>query len=258
MDKPPLILVTPSVEKRGVEFKDLSLSLSMNYERSVLAAGGIPIIAPATIDPFMLAESVRRTDGVLLTGGDDINPELYVKRLPRALRKTVNPTPDGGLRDLRELLIIGEIFRQRKAVLAICRGHQLLNVAFGARLLVDIHSQLPGALNHRRPDRAFEPVHDITVTPGSQFAVICGRRRLGVNSTHHQAVAEPAEPFIATARSPDGLVEAMELRPDLAARMPFLLGVQFHPERLLGKGVCFRRIFSAFVRSCKLNPSRGG
>jgi putative glutamine amidotransferase len=228
----------------------------MNYERAILAAGGIPVIAPATHDPLLLAESVRRTDGVLLTGGDDINPGLYAKKITRSLRKTVNPTPDGGLRDLRELILIGEIFRQRKAVLAICRGHQLLNVAFGARLVVDIRSQLPGALNHRRPDRAFETVHEITVTPGSLFGRICGRRRLGVNSTHHQGVTEPANPFIATARSSDGLVEVMELRSDLATDLPFLLGVQFHPERLVGKGLCFRRIFSTFVRSCKLNSSR--
>ena len=79
----------------------------------------------------MLADIVRRVDGVLLTGGDDINPDLYAKKLPRAVRQTVNQTPDGGGRDLRELILIDEIFRQRKPLLAICRGHQLLNVALG-------------------------------------------------------------------------------------------------------------------------------
>ena len=251
MGSPPLILISPSFEKRGVEFHDLAISLSLRYEQAILAAGGLPLIAPATTDRALLAESVRRTDGVLLTGGDDINPDLYDDHLPPAIRRTVEPTPDGGGRDLGELVLIAEIFRQHKPVLAVCRGHQLLNVAFGGGLVADIPQQVPGALNHRRMDRACELVHEIALTPGSLLARICKKPSLGVNSTHHQAVAQPAEPFVATARSRDGLVEAMELRPELAAHMPFLLGVQFHPERLLQKGDCYRRIFKTFVNACK-------
>ena len=258
MDKPPLVLVTPSIEKRGVEFNDISLSLSMRYEQAVLAGGGVPLIAPATTDRAVLAEGVRRTDGVLLTGGDDINPNLYEDTIPRAIRKTVSPTPDGGRRDLTELLLIAEIFRQHKPVLAICRGHQLLNVAFGARLVVDIPSQLPDALNHRRMDRAFEVVHEITVSPGTQFATIFGKQRVGVNSTHHQAVLQPAEPFVATARSRDGLVEAMELRSNTGLKTPFLLGVQFHPERLIQKGGGYLALFKTFVAACQTHSARTG
>jgi putative glutamine amidotransferase len=248
---PPLILISPSFVQRGVEFDDLSVSLSLRYENAILAAGGLPFIAPATTDRALLAESVRCTDGVLLTGGDDINPDLYEKNIPRAIRRTVEQTPDGGGRDLRELVLISEIFRQRKPVLAICRGHQMLNVAFGGALVVDIPQQLPAAMNHRRTDKACEIVHPVDVKPGSLLARICKKRSLGVNSTHHQVVKQPAEPFIATASSRDGLVEAMELRPDLIAKMPFLLSVQFHPERLTQKGVCYRRIFEAFVAACK-------
>ena len=92
-------------------------------------------------------------DGVLLTGGDDINPGLYAKNLPRAVRATVGLTPDGGGRDLRELVLLDEVFRQRKPLLAICRGHQLLNIALGGQLIADIRRQVPGALNHQRLDR---------------------------------------------------------------------------------------------------------
>lgn len=251
MKRPPLILISPSLELRGVEFNDLSVSLSLRYVQAVLAAGGLPLIAPATTDRAVLAESVRRTDGVLLTGGDDINPDLYAEKLPPAIRKTVSQTPDKGQRDAAELILIAEIFRQRKPLLAICRGHQLLNVAFGGTLVADIQQQVPGALNHQCPDRAFELVHEAALQPGSLIAKISGKRSLGVNSTHHQAIARPAEPFVVTARSRDGLVEAMELRPDMAARMPFLLGVQFHPERLVQKGGCFLAIFRTFVAACK-------
>ena len=250
MAKPPLILVTPSVETQGVEFHDLSLSLSMRYEQAVLEAGGIPVVAPATTDRAVLAESVRRTDGVLLTGGDDINPLLYETDLPKKIRETVEQTPDGGERDVQELILIDEIFQQRKPVLGICRGHQLLNVAFGGRLIVDIERQMPGAINHRRMDQPREMVHEVTLTRDSLLSRICKTIVLGVNSTHHQAVLEPAEPFAAVAHSEDGIVEAMELKPEMAPRLPFFLSVQFHPERLVHKHTRYGAIFREFVAAC--------
>ncbi len=254
MKRPPLILISPSFELRGVEFNDLSVSLSLRYEQAVLAAGGLPMIGPATIDRALLAESVRRADGVLLTGGDDINPYLYETKLPRSIHKTVSTTPDGGKRDTAELTLIAEIFRQQKPVLAICRGHQMLHVAFGGKLIVDIAQQMPEAINHRQVKKAFSIVHDAELKPGSLIAKITGRRRLGVNSTHHQGIREPAAPFIATGRSSDGLVEAMELKPEFAAAMPFLLAVQFHPERLLEKGNHYLEIFRSFVKACRTAP----
>lgn len=249
MPSRPLILVSASIEKRGVEFHDLSVSLSVKYDFSVLQAGGIPVTAPATTDPAVLAECVRRVDGVLLTGGDDINPDLYDPALPPAIRRTVDQTPDGGGRDLRELILIGEVFRQRKPLLAICRGHQLLNVAFGGSLVADIRRQVPGALNHQRLDKAGELVHEVTLTDGSLLAKICKTSVLGVNSSHHQAVLEPAGPLMATARSRDGIVEAMELQPEAARKMPFFLSVQFHPERLTHKHGEHRALFKQFARA---------
>ena len=251
MAKLPLILVSPSIEKRGVEFNDVSISLSMRYELAILAAGGIPVVAPATTDRAILAESVRRTDGVLLTGGDDINPDLYIelyKKTPaKKILKTVEQTPDNGARDVSELVLIEEIFRQRKPVLAICRGHQMLNVAFGGRLIVDIAQQVPDALNHRQPKKPFDLVHQVALTPGSLLSKICKTLVLGVNSTHHQAVLEPAEPFVAVARSQDGIVEAMELRREMAERLPFFLSMQFHPERLGHHHARYRAIFKSFI-----------
>ena len=251
MAKPPLILLSPSIERRGVEFHDLSASLSVKYDFAVTQAGGIPVTASATTDRALLAEVVRRVDGVLLTGGDDINPDLYAKNLPRAVRKTVETTPDGGERDLRELVLLDEIFRQRKPLLAICRGHQLLNIALGGVLVADIRRQVPGALNHQRLDRAGEIVHEAQLTAGSLLAKITGKRILGVNSSHHQGVLETAEPLTAVARTCDGIVEAMEWKPEAARRMPFLLGVQFHPERLVERHAEHRAIFSRFVEACK-------
>ena len=249
--KLPLILVTPSVEQKGIEFNDCSLSVSFKYEHAILRAGGIPVVSPVSTDRQTLAEVLRRVDGVLLTGGDDINPDLYAPKVTRALRKTVEETPDGGGRDLRELVLIDEIFRQRKPLLAICRGHQLLNISLGGKLVVDIGLQVPGALNHRRMDKACEFVHEIPVAKGSLISKLVHGRNLGMNSTHHQAVIEPADPLVAVARTSDGIVEIMELKPEAAGLLPFLLSVQFHPERLADRHADHHAIFKAFIRACR-------
>ncbi|HTY89294.1 MAG TPA: gamma-glutamyl-gamma-aminobutyrate hydrolase family protein [Candidatus Acidoferrum sp.] len=251
MAKPPLIIVTPSIEKRGVEFHDLSVSLSVKYENAILQAGGLPVTIPTTTDRQLLAQIVHHADGVMLTGGDDIHPELYDRHLPPEVRKTIGPTPDGGRRDLRELIVIDEAFRRHKPLLAICRGHQLLNVALGGRLVADIRHQVPGALNHQRMDKAGELVHEVPLTTGSLLAKIIRKRTLGVNSSHHQGVLEPAEPLVAVGRTHDGIVEAMELKPETARRMPFLLSVQFHPERLTERHAEHRAIFRRFVEACR-------
>jgi putative glutamine amidotransferase len=250
MSRRPLILVSPDVEEKGKEFKDLSISLSANYQRALIGAGGLPLTMPATIDGTVIAECVRRCDGVLLTGGDDVESRLYAKTLPARARRTVNVTPDGGGRDLCELLLIDEVFRQRKPLLAICRGQQILNVALGGTLVADIPSQMPRAINHRRTDKRSEIVHDVRLTPGSLLAKITGEQRLGVNSTHHQAVARVAPPLRVAAVSSDGVIEALELKPGAAGGLPFLVSVQFHPERLADRYPAHLAIFRAFLQAC--------
>lgn len=243
---PPLILISPSTSKRGVEFEDNSVSLSNQYCMAVAAAGGLPWIAPAIPAKALVAESVARCDGVLLTGGDDIQTALYAPGLNGKLKKTVSePEPE---RDLFELMLIEEIFRQGKPLFAICRGHQMVNVAFGGTLIVDIAAQLRGALEHRRMDRKNEVVHDAELTDGSLLANITAQKKLGVNSSHHQAIGELAEPFVATARSADGVIEAMELKRG-PARLPFFLAVQFHPERLYARHAEHLKLFQHFIRA---------
>jgi putative glutamine amidotransferase len=256
MTRPPLILISPSIEPAGVEFGDRSISLSEAYPRAVADAGGIPLALPVGKSRELIAECVRLSDGVLLTGGDDIEPELYQGKLPSKLRRTVETSPDGGERDFRELILIDEVFRQRKGLLAICRGHQLLNVALGGTLIVDIPSQLPGAIEHRRMDRRSEVVHEVRLTPQSLISKITRRENLGVNSTHHQAVGQIAEPLRATAISDDGVVEGMELKPEAIRLLPFLLAMQFHPERLASRYPEHRAVFRAFTQACVLHRKK--
>lgn len=252
----PLILISPCVEKRGAEFADRSLSLAMSYPNALMSVGAIPLTMPATAARERVAEFVRRTDGVLLTGGEDVNPKLYTRRLSPRLRRTVTLTSDDGTRDLQEILLVDEVFRQRKPLLAICRGHQVLNVALGGTLIVDIRSQIPRALNHERQDKRSQVVHDVHLTDDALLAKITGGRMLGVNSTHHQAVDRPADMLQVAGRSCDEIVESMQLKPEAADLLPFLLSVQFHPERLADRYREHRAIFAAFAQACASNRNK--
>jgi putative glutamine amidotransferase len=250
MREAPTVLISPSVERRGQEFSDFSVSLSAAYQQALVDAGAVPVILPATGSRTVIAECVKRSDGVLMTGGEDIDPHLYANGLPPAVRRTVHITEDGGERDLRELMLIDEVFRQRRPLLAICRGYQLLNVSLGGSLVADIRRMVPGAINHRRMDKRNEVVHEARLTPDSLLAKIVGRRKLGVNSTHHQAVGRVAEPLQVVAASSDGIIEGLELKPGASCWLPFLLGVQFHPERMAARHAGHRAIFRAFTQAC--------
>ena len=250
MRERPLILVSPSVETKGAEFEDLSLSLSAPYERALLDAGALPWPILSLTSRDEIAECVRRADGVLLTGGEDVHPVLYDQKMPQRLRKKCILTPDGGCRDLRELMLVDEVFRQKKPLLAICRGQQILNVALGGTLFADLPTQLPDGLNHRRMDARCEKVHDVGLTAGGLLAKITGERVLGVNSTHHQAVDRLADILTPAGSSADGVIESLQLKPGASRLLPFLLSVQFHPERLASRHTEHHAIFAAFAKAC--------
>jgi putative glutamine amidotransferase len=243
----PAILVAPSTEREGAEFADRSVSLSNRYTDAVIAAGGFPVILPATTRRRIITEAVRRCDGVLLTGGDDIDPKCYANNLPGPLAKTsLNHDSE---RDAWEKILIHQVFRQRKPLFAICRGLQMLNVALGGTLLVDIPTQVPNALNHNQMARKTEPVHNITIVAGTLLARMAGGAALGVNSTHHQAACRVADPLRVVAQSADGVIEALELKDP--GRLPFMLAVQFHPERMVDQSALFLRLFRGFVRAAR-------
>lgn len=252
--KAPLILISPNTEVKGDEFGDTSISLSETYQQAVLRAGGLPLALPGVASRELMAECVRRCDGVLITGGDDVNPRLYTKRLSPELRRTVSLQP--GDRDQRELMLIDEVFRQRKPVFGICRGHQIMNVALGGSLVVDIKTQVAGALNHRQMKKKSEVVHEARLTGDSLLAKITGKQQLGVNSTHHQAVGRVAKPLRVTAASGDGVVEALELKREEARLLPYFMTVQFHPERLAPRHPEHQELFNSFTRACLMNRNK--
>ncbi|NJN06141.1 MAG: gamma-glutamyl-gamma-aminobutyrate hydrolase family protein [Rhodobacteraceae bacterium] len=242
-----MILIVPSVEARGIEFADFSTSLSKRYPLAILMAGGTPHIMPVIPESDFVRESVRRADGVILTGGDDLDPARFRKRTPARLRETVKL--DHPQRDAVEFTVIEEVFRQRKPLLAICRGLQMLNVALGGDLIVDIPQEVDGAMAHRQMDRKNEAVHEVALTPGSLLHRSHGTQALGVNSTHHQAAGRVAPKLRVSARSADGVIEGLELAVAEARRGPWLVAVQYHPERLFDRHPAHAALFRAFVRA---------
>ncbi len=244
----PTILVTPSTQASGVEFLDHSISVGSRYLEAVLDAGGLPVALPQVTHRGRLAEYVEKADGILLTGGDDIQPRVYWPDVPDELTaKCEFPEPD---RDVMELTLLDELFKRPKPLLAICRGHQLVNVALGGTLYVDLPSQRPGDISHAQMPRRFEPVHEVEILPDSHAATIYGRRFVGVNSTHHQAIHRVAEPLRVCMTATDGVIEGTELRPEHSDLLPWYASVQFHPERLYRKQPEHSRLFKAFVCAC--------
>jgi putative glutamine amidotransferase len=254
MQTAPLIVVTPSTEEKGAEFYDYSVSLSQTYADAITQAGGLPLIIPCAPSPKIVAEYVRRADGVMISGGDDIQPELYCEPVPEELKKTVGRTDP--VRDLLETLLVKEAFAQQKPLLAICRGHQILNITLGGTLFIDIRSQVQTKTNHAQLKHKDRVVHEMEIEPDSLMARIFEKKTIQINSSHHQAVRNLAKPLRVTGRSPDGIIEAVELRAEDAALMPYLLGVQFHPERLTRAHPEFIELFRSFTAACVLNRVR--
>jgi putative glutamine amidotransferase len=217
-----------------------------DYVESVKRAGGQPVV----LKNSDAAESILGDlDGVLLTGGLDVDPSLYGE----AAHETTQTAPD---RDRLEIPLSKAAIEQDLPIFAICRGVQVLNVAAGGSLVQDIPSAVTTDLNHSIDIPKDHMAHPVKITPGTKLAAALGAaadlETCPVNSRHHQSVARVAPAFVVSAVSPDGVVEAIE-RPDKA----FCLGVQWHPENFWKTGQ-FAGLFSAFVAAAKLReqPTR--
>lgn len=195
------------------------LALGLDYPIAVAAGGGIPVVLPPHLD--LAREMVGRLDGLILSGGPDLDPALYAAPPNEHLGPTEPAT------DRWELSLLQAALDRGIPVLAICRGMQLLNVAYGGTLWQDIPSELGVGEKHRQTARGSEVTHTVTVDAGTQLATLTRPGPVDVNSFHHQAVRNLGAGLRVTARDEDGVVEAVE---DPAR--PFVVGVQWHAESL--------------------------
>lgn len=214
--------------------KEEVVSVGVNYANAVLRAGNVPVVLPRTDDVDAVRALVERIDVLLLAGGCDLDPATFGQAPSPFLGEVVAE------RDAFEFSLLAEAVRQRRPVLGICRGIQVINVYFGGTLYQDMPSELdPAMARHQRPDKPWEVVHPVRITAGSRLNGILGVTEAGVNSTHHQACRDIAPGFRVTAVADDGIVEAIE-----SDTLP-ILGVQFHPERLVKlPDSPFTRLFS--------------
>ena len=169
-------------------------SIGINYTNAVVLAGDTPVVLPYTANSSVIREMVTRIDVLLLAGGGDIDPALF-GQTPLPTLGEVNRR-----RDKFEFGLLEEAVNQKKNVFGICRGIQVINVFFGGTLYQDLPTELPSSeINHQCPEMKWEAVHDIKIAPDSTLYNILGTDRIGVNSTHHQAINALASDFIATA-----------------------------------------------------------
>ena len=212
-----------------------------DYRQSVLHVGGEVRVLEITTD---IAGAMKGLDGLLLTGGGDVDPIQYGEA-PHATYDAAEPG-----RDAFEIALVTAARQQKLPILAICRGVQVLNVACGGTLVQDIPSLLPGAMPHRfevPPHQPMEPAHEVWIDKDSQLSKIL-RERLAddscdVNSRHHQAIGKVAPGFIVSATAPDGVIEGIE-----DPKAAFCLGVQWHPENFFRTGE-FRPLFEGFLEA---------
>ena len=198
-------------------YGELACKLNEGYYKSIWRAGGVPVIIPPIADTDVLINTLEHIDGLLLTGGADFNP-LYAGEEPSPRLGGINAE-----RDLPELLITQLAYNRQIPMLGICRGIQTLAMALGGKVQQDI-SDVAQIRHSQDADRS-EPTHSVTVEPDSTLFNIYNKEKLFVNSFHHQAVCDPGERFRVTARSADGIIEAIESR-----EYKSILGVQWHPE----------------------------
>jgi microsomal dipeptidase-like Zn-dependent dipeptidase/gamma-glutamyl-gamma-aminobutyrate hydrolase PuuD len=206
--------------------KEGTSCIAETYVQSVLQAGGAPVLIPVVTDIQALTTIVDGLDGLLISGGADLNP-LYMNEEPIPQLGDVDT-----FRDEYDLLLLRLAFNRGIPVLGICRGHQLINAAFGGSLYQDIAAQYKGeALKHSQSAARELPSHSVTLTDkNSRLYAILNSEKILVNSFHHQAVKEPAPGFIPTALAPDGINEGLE-HPEYP-----ILSVQWHPEALAPNG----------------------
>ncbi|TVQ28690.1 MAG: gamma-glutamyl-gamma-aminobutyrate hydrolase family protein [Spirochaetaceae bacterium] len=240
------IIGIPCRNDRSVKYNGTAIyGQSVAYTKAIVQAGGVPFLIPLDLPEPSLRHLYDMTSGILLAGGGDIDPAVY-GGAGHATIRDVEPN-----RDRAEITITRWAVADGRPLLGVCRGIQVIAVAAGGTLIEDIPSEVPDALPHKRPTGADREAGEtgivqlVRLTESSRLADIVGEEAISVNSIHHQAVRAVPAPFEIVGRSADGLAEAIEHRGH-----PFLVGVQWHPEQLVGSDESARRIFRAFVLAC--------
>ena len=238
MSEKPLIGVVPLVD-----YGRDSLWMLPGYFDAIVEAGGVPVMLPLTTDAAAAVRLLDAVDGLVVSGGQDVDPARYGEKGEDARALCGELCPE---RDAMESIIVSSALEADLPLLGICRGLQALNVILGGTLWQDLPKQAPSVVNHHGTAPYENPVHTVGVLPGTPLAACVGEGELPVNSFHHQALRDVAPGLEVMAEAADGVVEAV-WRP--ASR--FCWAVQWHPEFSHAVDEPSRKIFSAFVGACR-------
>jgi putative glutamine amidotransferase len=223
--------------------REPALFLAQRYYRAVEQAGALPFILAPLSSAAAIRQALGRLDGLLISGGGfDIHPSYYGE-------KPINQL--GVVKAQRtefELAITTAALKQDLPLLGICGGAQALNVVLGGSLYQDIAAQAPSAAAHEQSEKKTHGGHAVEIPDGTRLRAIVQRRRIEVNTTHHQAVKQLGKGLVINAVADDGIIEGIE-----STRHGFAVGVQWHPEVLAPRRIEQRRIFAAFVAAAKRN-----
>ncbi|PWK16420.1 gamma-glutamyl-gamma-aminobutyrate hydrolase family protein [Tumebacillus permanentifrigoris] len=233
----PIIGLTSTL----VKLSELSegVYVHQDYYRGIEKCGGLPLVLPLT-EPELFQRYLDFCDGVIFTGGEDVDPQHY----------GAEPHPQLGPilphRDRVEVEAARYVHQLDKPLLAICRGAQVLNVALGGTLYQDLPSELPHALQHLQKAARGVDSHFIHVEPNSRLHRVFGHDKVRVNSFHHQAVRDLAPGLVVSAKASDGVIEAIE-----DPNSTYTLGVQWHPESMWDSDDNMLKLFQDFVDQCR-------
>ena len=213
-----------------------------SYVDAVYKSGGIPITLPILKDVSAIREQVKLLDGLILSGGRDVDPHFYGEE---PLEKLESIFPE---RDVHEMALIRTAIDLKKPIFAICRGMQILNVTYGGTLYQDI-SYAPGEhIKHYQIGSPYQATHSIKIDKSSTLFRMADKLEVErVNSFHHQALKQVAKGLKVVATAPDGIIEAVERENEDGL---FVIGVQFHPEMMFDKSTFARGIFKKFINIC--------
>ncbi|MDX8337257.1 MULTISPECIES: gamma-glutamyl-gamma-aminobutyrate hydrolase family protein [Cetobacterium] len=206
-----------------------------DYVESVIRAGGVPYILPITEDPEIIKEYTKTIDGLILSGGHDVNPLLWGEEPKKELGE-IFPK-----RDNFEFLLIENMLEEEKPIFGICRGEQILNVYFGGTLYQDLSHKKDCDVRHNQKTTPSLETHTVIIEKSSQLYKVLEEENILVNSFHHMAIKDVAPGFEIVALSKDCVVEAVEMKDRN------IMAVQWHPEMLSKTNKIMQKLFNYFV-----------
>ena len=210
------------------------------YSQAVTGSGGAPLLIPVAQNTTALSAIMNRLDGLILSGGVDVNPKFYGEQPVTGLGEIDED------RDRMEIELTKMVYKKGLPILAICRGIQVLNVALGGTLYQDIANQIKESIFHTQNASKSVTTHTVQVESQTALYQIFKRKTVWVNGKHHQAVKDVARGFRVSAKAPDGVIEAIE-----NPSKRFVLGVQWHPEGTWSSDTYSKKLFRAFINSAK-------